>query len=160
MADRKPARGDGWQNVAGNDSQREKHKGFIYWPFICQRKVSCWDKWKLGFKENEISAAAEVLAEVPLKNRVVCADALQTQRQLSVEILAKGGDYLWTAKDNQPTLRADIEQFFKPPVLPKDGTFPNCLVGKRKRLIRDMDALKCGTSLRCRMWMAFLIGRV
>jgi predicted transposase YbfD/YdcC len=69
---------------------------------------------EVGVKENEISAAAGVLATVPLKNRVVCADAMQTQRKLSVEILAKGGDYLWTAKENQPTLRADIEQFFQP----------------------------------------------
>jgi predicted transposase YbfD/YdcC len=79
---------------------------------------------EVGVKENEISAAAEVLATVPLKNRVVCADAMQTQRKLSVEILAKGGDYLWTAKDNQPTLRADIEQFFKPPRVAKGWNNP------------------------------------
>lgn len=74
---------------------------------------------EVGVKENEISAAAGVLATVPLKNRVVCADAMQTQRKLSVEILAKGGDYLWTAKENQPILRAEIEQFFQPPRVAK-----------------------------------------
>jgi predicted transposase YbfD/YdcC len=80
---------------------------------------------EVGVKENEISAAAGVLREVPLKNRVVCADAMQTQRKLSVEILAKGGDYLWTAKDNQSTLRADIEQFFQPPRVAKGWHIPD-----------------------------------
>ena len=79
---------------------------------------------EVGDKENEISAAAGVLAAVSLKNRVVCADAMQTQRKLSVEILAKGGDYLWTAKDNQPSLRADIEQFFQPPRVAKGWHIP------------------------------------
>lgn len=79
---------------------------------------------EVGVKENEISAAAGVLAAVPLKNRVVCADAMQTQRKLSVEIVAKGGDYLWTAKENQSTLRADIEQFFQPPRVAKGWHIP------------------------------------
>jgi predicted transposase YbfD/YdcC len=79
---------------------------------------------EVGVKENEISAAAGVLAAVPLKNRVVCADAMQTQRKLSVEILAKGGDYLWIAKENQATLRADIEQFFQPPRVAKGWHMP------------------------------------
>lgn len=79
---------------------------------------------EVGVKENEISAAAGALAAVPLKNRVVCADAMQTQRKLSVEILAKGGDYLWTAKENQSTLRADIAQFFQPPRVAKGWYIP------------------------------------
>ena len=39
---------------------------------------------------------------------------MQTQRQLSADILAEGGDYLWILKGNQPTMLADAEQFFKP----------------------------------------------
>lgn len=70
---------------------------------------------EVGSKENEISVAPELIEGLDLKNKVVCADAMQTQRQLSVDILAKGGDYLWFAKNNQPTLQADIEQFFQPP---------------------------------------------
>lgn len=66
-------------------------------------------------KENEITAADELLDRLPVKNRVVCADAMQTQRKLSVKVLSHGGNYLWFAKENQPTLRGDIQQFFKPP---------------------------------------------
>jgi predicted transposase YbfD/YdcC len=65
-------------------------------------------------KENEISAAPELLSAIPLKKRLVCADAMHTQRNLSVQIMAQGGDYLWLAKKNQPTLLADIERFFPP----------------------------------------------
>ena len=45
----------------------------------------------------------------------MCADAMQTQRKLSVESVAGGGDYLWFAKKNQTTLLRDVIQFFEPP---------------------------------------------
>lgn len=70
---------------------------------------------EVGEKENEISAAPELIEGIHLKNKIICADAMQTQRQFSVDILAKGGDYIWFLKDNQPTLLADVKQFFKPP---------------------------------------------
>ncbi|MBL1131632.1 MAG: ISAs1 family transposase [Chloroflexi bacterium] len=66
-------------------------------------------------KENEITAAPKLLAVLDLKGRVVCGDAMFTQRTLSVQILAQGGDYIWFVKDNQPTLKADVAQFFEPP---------------------------------------------
>jgi hypothetical protein len=66
-------------------------------------------------KENEILAAPKLLAALDLKGRVVCGDAMFTQRRISVQILAQGGDYIWFLKDNQPTLKADVEQFFTPP---------------------------------------------
>lgn len=65
-------------------------------------------------KENEIKAAPQLLEGINLKNKIVCADAMHTQRQISVDVLANGGDYIWFVKDNQSTLRADVEQFFKP----------------------------------------------
>lgn len=65
-----------------------------------------------GSKENEISVAPRLLQCLDLRGKVVVGDAMQTQRQLSVQILAAGGEYLWVVKDNQPTLRADIEQLF------------------------------------------------
>lgn len=66
-------------------------------------------------KENEITAAPKLLEVLDLKGRVVCGDAMFTQRTLSVQILAQGGDYIWFVKDNQPTLKADVAQFFEPP---------------------------------------------
>jgi len=66
-------------------------------------------------KENEIVAAPELIDRLNLKNKVVCGDAMHTQRELSVKVLAGGGDYLWFLKDNQPSLLADVEQFFRLP---------------------------------------------
>ena len=66
-------------------------------------------------KENEITAVPKVLTSLDLKGRIVCGDAMFTQRELSVQIVAQGGDYIWFAKDNQKQLRSDITRFFEPP---------------------------------------------
>ncbi|RMF66253.1 MAG: ISAs1 family transposase [Alphaproteobacteria bacterium] len=65
-------------------------------------------------KENEITAAPQLLEQINLKNKIVCADAMQTQRKLSVDVLARGGDYIWFIKNNQPTLLEAVQQFFQP----------------------------------------------
>jgi predicted transposase YbfD/YdcC len=69
-------------------------------------------------KANEISAAPEVLKDLDLHGKVVTGDALFTQRELSQTIVDAGGHYLWLVKDNQPTLRADIERLFGPEHVP------------------------------------------
>jgi predicted transposase YbfD/YdcC len=66
--------------------------------------------------ENEIPAAVRVAKCLDLRNKVVTGDALLTHRGLSVEIVERGGDYVWTVKDNQPKLRQDIETLFAPEV--------------------------------------------
>jgi predicted transposase YbfD/YdcC len=63
-------------------------------------------------KTNEIGAADAFLLGLVLEGRVVTADALLTQRALAQTILDRGGDYLLVVKDNQPTLRWDIEAVF------------------------------------------------
>ena len=68
----------------------------------------------VAIKENEISATPRVLAQVALENKVVTGDAMFAQRELSAQIVAANGHYLWQVKDNQPTLRADIERLFSP----------------------------------------------
>lgn len=67
-------------------------------------------------KENEITAAPRLLECLDLRGKVVIGDAMHTQRELSAQILAAGGDYLWIVKDNQPRLREDIEKLFAPEV--------------------------------------------
>lgn len=66
-------------------------------------------------KENEITAAPRLLNCLDLRNKIVCGDAMFTQRGLSVQITAQGGDFIWFVKDNQHQLHADVEQFFVPP---------------------------------------------
>lgn len=65
-------------------------------------------------KENEIGVAPQVLASLNLEEKVVVGDAMHTQRALSSQILAAGGDYLWMVKANQPKTREAIEQLFTP----------------------------------------------
>jgi predicted transposase YbfD/YdcC len=62
--------------------------------------------------ENEILAAPKVLACLDLCGQIVIGDALQTPRELSAQIKAAQGDYIWFVKDNQPQLHADTAEWF------------------------------------------------
>jgi len=65
-------------------------------------------------KENEIVVAPKLLKCLDLRDKVVIGDAMQTQRELSVQIVEAGGDYVWIVKDNQPKTREAIERLFAP----------------------------------------------
>lgn len=65
-------------------------------------------------KENEIVVAPKLLKCLDLCGKVVVGDAMQTQRELSVQIVEAGGEYVWIVKDNQPNTRQAIEQLFAP----------------------------------------------
>lgn len=67
---------------------------------------------------NEIGAAPALLSQVPLAGRVVTADALLCQRQLSQQIIDSGGHFLLVVKDNQPELKAALEAEFQPAFSP------------------------------------------
>ncbi len=69
---------------------------------------------EVGSKENEIPAALRVVKTLDLRGKIVTGDALLAQRELSVEILKAGGEYVWIIKDNQPETRQDIERLFAP----------------------------------------------
>jgi predicted transposase YbfD/YdcC len=68
---------------------------------------------EVGHKDNEIVAAPKLLRQLDLKGRVVSGDAMFTQRDISVAVLAQGGDYLWFVKDNQQRLHDDVQRFFQ-----------------------------------------------
>jgi len=58
---------------------------------------------------NEIPTLPRLLAPLPLAGTVVTADALHTQAETAQFLVAeKRADYVFTVKDNQPTLREDI----------------------------------------------------
>lgn len=65
-------------------------------------------------KENEIVVAPKLLSCLDLRNAVVIGDAMHTQRQLSIQIVASGGNFVWIVKDNQPKTREAIERLFSP----------------------------------------------
>ncbi len=68
----------------------------------------------MALKENESAATPKVLVAVDVKGMVIMGDAMFMQRDLSPPIVDAGGQSVWKVKDNQPTLRADIEGLFGP----------------------------------------------
>jgi len=67
-------------------------------------------------KTNEIPVARQLFKRLDLDGRKVSLDALHTQDQTARElVLEHGADYLLTVKDNQPTLRANIQRLVTAP---------------------------------------------
>ena len=70
----------------------------------------------MDVKTNEIPVARELFKKLDLDGRPVSLDALHTQDQTARElVLEHGADYLFTVKDNQPTVRANIERLVAAP---------------------------------------------
>jgi predicted transposase YbfD/YdcC len=72
-------------------------------------------------KGSEIPAAAKVLKSIDLREKVVRGDALHTQREVSIQIVEAGGDYIWLAKGNQRQTEEDIRLWFEPDPDPIPG---------------------------------------
>jgi len=67
-------------------------------------------------KTNEIPVARELFKKLDLDGRKVSLDALHTQDQTARQlVLEHGADYLLTVKDNQPTVKANIENTLSAP---------------------------------------------
>jgi predicted transposase YbfD/YdcC len=64
---------------------------------------------------DEIEAALALLEGLDLHGWIVTGDAKLTQKAIVKKIIAHGGDYLLTAKANQPTLCDDIATLFNDP---------------------------------------------
>ena len=66
-------------------------------------------------KSNEITAIPELLALLDVKDRIITADAMHTQRTTAKAVCAKGGDYVLALKGNQGTLFEDVKLFLDDP---------------------------------------------
>ena len=53
-----------------------------------------------------------------LRGKIVTGDAIFCQKSIAAKIVERGGDYVFPVKDNQKTLRQDIETAFNEPVFP------------------------------------------
>ena len=56
--------------------------------------------------------ALPLLESLDICGKTITADALLTQRKIAEHVVARGAHYLFIAKDNQPTLAADIRLHF------------------------------------------------
>jgi hypothetical protein len=67
-------------------------------------------------KTNEIPVARQLFQKLDLDGRKVSLDALHTQDQTAREaVLEHGADFLLTVKDNQPTVKANIQRLVPAP---------------------------------------------
>lgn len=62
---------------------------------------------------NEITAIPKILELIDVEGAMVTIDAIGCQKEIAQRILDRGGDYLLTAKGNQPTLKATIQATFE-----------------------------------------------
>lgn len=68
---------------------------------------------RVDTKTNEITRVAPLLGDLDIRGAVVTTDALLTQREIARHLVKdKQADYVFTVKDNQPTLRKDIYDLF------------------------------------------------
>lgn len=77
---------------------------------VCEIGVTLAQKTVDG-KSNEIPAVQELLPLLKIKGCMVTADAMNCQIDTAQAIIDAKADYLLNAKNNQPTLKTDIEQY-------------------------------------------------
>lgn len=63
-------------------------------------------------KSNEITAIPELLNLLELRGATVSIDAMGCQKGIAKQIVAKGADYLFGLKGNQPTLHEEVKTSF------------------------------------------------
>lgn len=63
-------------------------------------------------KSNEITAMPQLLELLDLRQKVVTTDAMGCQKEIAQTVVDQGGDYILAAKDNQPTLHAELQAAF------------------------------------------------
>ncbi len=67
---------------------------------------------KVDDKSNEITAIPALLRLLDINGCIVTIDAMGCQKAIARQIVEQGGDYLLALKENQPSLYADVEEFF------------------------------------------------
>ncbi len=97
-------------------------------------------------KTNEIPVAQALLPYLPLRGRMVTADALHTQTAFAQGVLDQGGDFLLSVKGNQPTLYADIALAFADPA--SRGSAPVSTLDRRRGRteVRSLRTTTCLTT--------------
>lgn len=87
-------------------------------------------------KSNEIPATQRLIKMLQLKGCVVVADALNCQKETAAGVIHQGGDYLLSVKDNQPTLKRDIEDYIQDAALRATMQMVNTTEKNRERIER------------------------
>ena len=99
---------------------------------------------KVDSKTNEIPAIRDLLGLMDLKGVTVSADALHTQTETAEFICGRGGNYLFTVKNNQPTLYKALADLPWSQV-PTSRSTQRC---HGRTITRSIKAIECPTWIR------------
>lgn len=102
--DGKAFKGSGRKAVRGQD----KRRNINVFNILDASNAVCLASIPLDDKDSEISAFQSLLRRYNLKNTMVTGDALHCQTKTMEVIIARGGHYTFTVKDNQPSKKAHI----------------------------------------------------
>jgi len=69
----------------------------------------CLGQLKTDTKSNEITAIPEILDLLEIKGSIITIDAMGTQKAIAAKIIEKEANYILAVKDNQKTLREEVE---------------------------------------------------
>lgn len=67
---------------------------------------------KTSEKSNEIEAIPRLLSMLDIKNSIVTIDAMGCQKNIALQIIEQGANYVLALKENQPSLHQDIKSIF------------------------------------------------
>src|SRR3990167_600506 len=100
------------KSLRGSGNKRKKEK--------LLHLVSAWavnnrvmlGQVKTQEKSNEIEAIPRLLNMLDISNSIVTIDAMGCQKDIALQIIEQGGNYVLSLKENQPTLYQDIANIF------------------------------------------------
>jgi predicted transposase YbfD/YdcC len=73
----------------------------------------CLGQLKTETKSNEITAIPEILDLLEIRGCIITIDAMGTQKAIAEKMIEKEADYILAVKDNQKTLRREVETVCK-----------------------------------------------
>jgi len=103
----------------------------------------CLAQLKIDDKSNEIPAMPRLIDQLDLRDTIVIADAMNTQKNTVKKVIEAGADYVLPVKENQGALFKDIELAFQDLDHEKKMKEENWQkTAKRAEAIRDREGLK------------------
>jgi hypothetical protein len=91
-------------------SHNGPHKGIHLLSAVIHKEGVVFAQEEVDEKTNEIKHVKPLFEKIDIEGSVVTADALHTQKEFATYLVEeKKADYLFTVKENQPTLLEDIK---------------------------------------------------
>ena len=90
----------------------------------------------IGEKSNEIPMGPELIKQLNLRDSIITADALNTQKETVKAIIKAKGDYVLALKANQGTMYQEVSEYFHDTDLLKDLEYYSEIEKSHSKLIK------------------------